>query len=92
MSIPSLACQLHPLVSAPLRRAAAFGIAAALLSAWCRGSHDPALLYLLEASLVARRLGFAIARDFASDSPAQQACLFALAVLPLLGGTSLVTS
>ena len=33
-----------------------------------------------------------LTRDFASDAPARHACLFALALIPLLGGAALVAT
>ena len=49
------------------------------------------LLYLLEASLVPNRLIFAISRDLADD-PTRHACLFALSLIPLLGGGALLAT
>jgi hypothetical protein len=101
----------------PVRAAAAVRLARLLLHAWRRGVHDEMLLYLLESSLAARRLAFAL-HGFGSvdgaaaapaapaagavacaaghrdggatangiSKPATQACLFCLAMLPLLGG------
>jgi acyl-CoA-binding protein len=69
LCVPRLACQLHPWVSPALRRAACVRLASALMGAWHRGKHDAVLLYLLEASLVPRRLGFALSREMPSDDP-----------------------
>ena len=70
LSVPQLACQLHPWILPALRRSAVLRLAATLLAAWQRGTHDAVLLYLLEASLVPRRLGFVLSRDFANDDHA----------------------
>ena len=69
LNVPQLACQLHPWMSKRLRRLAVVRLAHTLLEAWQRGSHDAVLLYLLEASLVPRRLGFILSRDFEDDDP-----------------------
>ena len=75
LSVPQLACQLHPWIQPSLRRSAVLKLASTLLAAWQRGTHDAVLLYLLEASLVPRRLGFVLSRDFANDDPARYALL-----------------
>ena len=62
-----------------LVHAAAAGLASLLLGAWHAGSHDPVLLFLLEASLAARRLAFAL----------PEASLVNLAVYNMLGQLSL---
>lgn len=112
--IPMLTCALHPWVRPAVRATAAVRLAGILLHAWRRGVHDEILLYLLESSLAARRLAFALhgfnIADGATSAPAKsaggsvacsaghrdggtaaskaatQACLFCLAMLPLLGG------
>ena len=88
--VPRFACQLHPWTPPPVRRAAAAGLASLLLGAWHAGSHDPVLLFLLEASLAARRLAFALplfAREGGPEAAAAlEAALFCLVLLPLLGG------
>jgi len=91
-AVPRLACQLHPWIAASVRRSAVLRLAATLHSAWLRGSHDPLLLYLMEASLLARRLVFALERELDADEPARHACLFALSLVPLLGGAALVAT
>ena len=91
-AVPRLACQLHPWIAASVRRSAVLRLAATLHSAWLRGTHDPLLLYLMEASLLARRLVFALERELDADEPARHACLFALSLVPLLGGAALVAT
>ena len=88
--VPQLSCQLHPWTPPAVRRAAAAGLASLLLGAWHAGSHDPVLLFLLEASLAARRLAFALplfAREGGPEAGAAlEAAIFCLVLLPLLGG------
>lgn len=92
LDVPRLACQLHPWVQPSIRRSAVLRLARVLLAAWHRGAHDAVLLYLLDASLVPRRLGFVLSRDLPADDPARHACLFALSLVPLLGGAPLIAS
>ena len=73
--VPRLACQLHPWTPPPVRRAAATGLASLLLGAWQAGRHDPVLLFLLEASLAARRLAFALPLLARETGPEAEAAL-----------------
>ena len=84
-AVPLLACELHPWVGQRRRRAAALTLSRLLLASWRRGAHEAGLLYVIDASLVARRLAFALAA-FGTDEPSTLACLYCLAMLPLLGG------
>ena len=83
--MPLLACELHRWVGQRRRRAAALTLSRLLLASWRRGAHEAGLLYVIDASLVARRLAFALAA-FGTDEPSTLACLYCLAMLPLLGG------
>ncbi|EOD05885.1 hypothetical protein EMIHUDRAFT_460163 [Emiliania huxleyi CCMP1516] len=100
--VPQLACALHPWVSPRLRESAALRLARLLMLAWKRGTHDETLLYLLELAYALHGFGSESAAALRTAAPpngwsndgfseaAAQACLFCLAVLPLLGGGATV--